>query len=90
MRLRLLAERVLQQFFTSLLALCQELAPSYDPHMLAISILGLMAYHYQMTPFRRHQLGSKPEHNDSQVVARHVTRLLLQGIKGGPACTHNP
>jgi TetR/AcrR family transcriptional regulator len=89
-RLRLLAERVFKEFFTSLLALCRELAPDYDPHLLAVSILGLMSYHYQITPFRRHQLGSKPEHNDPQVVARHVTRLLLQGIKGQPEVHRHP
>jgi len=81
-RLKQLAEQVFQDFFTSLLSLCREIAPSYDPHLLAISIIGLMAHHYQTTPLRQYQPGRKPEHNDPQVVAEHVTRLLLQGIKG--------
>jgi AcrR family transcriptional regulator len=79
-RLRLMAEQVFHDFFTSLLSLCRELAPAYDPHLLAISIIGLMVYHYQSAPLRRYQPGRKPEHNDPEVVAEHVTRLLLQGI----------
>lgn len=79
-RLRLLAEQVFREFFTSLVALCKELAPGYNPHMLAVSIIGLVAYHYQVIPLRQHQPGSKPEHNDPRFVTGHVTHLLLQGI----------
>lgn len=81
-RLRLLSKQVFRDFFTSLLELCKELAPGYDPHLLAISIIGLTAYHYQTTPLRQHQPGSKPDHDNPQVVTEHVTNLLLQGIKG--------
>ena len=83
LRLRLLVDKVFREFFTSLLSLCKELAPDYDPHLLAISIIGLMSHHYQMTQLRQHQLDSKPEHNDPKVVAEHVTRLLLHGVKDG-------
>jgi AcrR family transcriptional regulator len=79
-RLRHLAEEVFQAFFTDLLDLCRELAPGFDPHLLAISILGLIVHHYQTAPLRVHQPGRKPEHNDPQVVAAHVTRLVLHGI----------
>lgn len=80
-RLRLLGEQVFRDFFTSLLSLCKELGPGYDPHLLAFSILGLVSYHYQMTPLRQHQLGSASKHNDPEVVAKHVVRLLLHGVK---------
>jgi AcrR family transcriptional regulator len=79
-RLRHLAEEVFQVFFTALLTLCQELAPGFDPHLLAVSILGMIVHHYQSAPLRAHQPGRKPEHNDPRVVAAHVTRLLLHGI----------
>ncbi|MEZ4600587.1 MAG: TetR/AcrR family transcriptional regulator [Syntrophotaleaceae bacterium] len=82
-RLQLLADQVFHEFFTSLLSLCGELAPGYDSHMLAISIVGLMAYHYQITPLRRHLLGSSPDHDSPEEVAAHVVRLLLGGVKEG-------
>ena len=80
-RLRLLAGQIFQDFFTLLLGLCREIGPGYDPNMLAVSIIGLVVYHYQVSPLRQHLTGSKPEHNDPRVVTQHVTRLLMQGIK---------
>jgi len=81
MRLQMLAEQVFRDLFLSLLHICGELASDYDPHLLAISILGLVIYHYEVTPLRQHQLGSESRHTDPEVVAVHVTRLLLQGVK---------
>lgn len=81
--LRLLAEQVFKNSFSGLMSLCRELAPTCDPHLLAVSIIGLMVHHYQTTPLRRHQQGRKPEHDDPQVVAAHVTQLVLHGCKAG-------
>jgi len=82
-RLQLLADQVFHEFFTSLISLCGELAPDFDPHLLAISIVGLMVHHYQITPLRRHLLGSSPAHDSPEEVAAHVVRLLLRGLKSG-------
>jgi hypothetical protein len=61
--------------------MAKEMAPAKDPHLLAISIFGLVAYHYQTLPIRRFLPGGKPEHNDSEIVANHVTSLLLMGLE---------
>jgi TetR/AcrR family transcriptional regulator len=61
--------------------MANELAPDKDSHLLAISIFGLIAYHYQTMPIRIFLPGGKPEHNDSEVVANHVTSLLLKGVE---------
>ncbi|MCD6388578.1 MAG: TetR/AcrR family transcriptional regulator [Desulfobulbaceae bacterium] len=81
-RLRLLAEEVFLDIFFALSSLSRELAPGYDAHLLAISIIGLIVYHYQTAPLRKFQPGSRPDHNDPDVLAAHVTKLLLEGIKG--------
>ncbi|MBC2714268.1 MAG: TetR/AcrR family transcriptional regulator [Desulfobacteraceae bacterium] len=80
-RLRLLADQVFQNFFAAVIGLAGELAPDKDPHLLAMSIFGLVAYHYQTMPIRLFLPGGKPEHNESEIVANHVTSLLLQGLK---------
>jgi len=80
-RLRLLAGHVFQKFFSAVISLAEELAPDKDPHLMAISIFGMVAYHYQTTPIRIFLPGGKPEHNDSEVVANHMTELLFQGLK---------
>ncbi len=82
-RLQLLAEQVFLGVFVSLTSLSKDLDPSFDPHLLAVSIIGLVSYHYQIMPLRQHQPGSKAYHNDPEVVAKHVTHLLLHEVKGG-------
>ncbi len=79
-RLRLLAEQVFLDIFISLTALSKELDPDFDPHLLAVSIVGLVSYHYHCMPLRQYQPGSKEYHNDPEVVAEHVTHLLLHGV----------
>lgn len=80
-RLQLLAGHVFQKFFSNVIRMAKELAPAKDPHLLAISIFGLVAYHYQTMPIRRFLPGGKPEHNDSEIVANHVTSLLMEGVE---------
>jgi AcrR family transcriptional regulator len=82
-RLQLVARQVFYEFFTSLRSLCDELAPGFDSHMLVISIVGLVVYHYQIAPLRQHLLGRSPAHDFPEEVATHVVRLLLGGVKGG-------
>jgi TetR/AcrR family transcriptional regulator len=80
-RLRLVGEQVFQEFFNAIAGLSNMLAPACNAHMLAISIIGLVAYHYQTAPIRFYLPGGKKEHNDPDIVARHVTALLLNGIR---------
>lgn len=79
-RLQLLAGQVFHNFFSAVISLAQELAPDKDPHLLAMSIFGLVAYHYQTMPIRIFLPGGKPKHNDSEIISSHVISLLLQGL----------
>jgi TetR/AcrR family transcriptional regulator len=81
-RLRLLAEKVFQQQFRAIAGLAEELAPQCDPHLLAISMAGLILFHFETAPLRRFLPGGKAEHNDPRVVAKHATRLLVHGLLG--------
>jgi TetR/AcrR family transcriptional regulator len=80
-RLRLVGEQVFQEFFNAIAVLSNMLAPEFNAHMLAISIIGLVAYHYQTAPIRLYLPGAQKEHNDPDIVAHHVTALLLNGIR---------
>ncbi len=80
LRLRLVEEQVAQEFFSLLLSLCRELASDHDPHLLSISILGLVVFHYQITPLRQILPGSRSQYDDPEVVAEHVVRLLLKSV----------
>ena len=80
LRLNLVEKEVSREFFSPLLSLCRELAPDYDPHLLSISILGLVVFHYQVMPLRQLLPGGRQQHNDPEVVAEHVMRLLLNSV----------
>ena len=80
-RLRLLAEQVFKEFFNAIADLSHTVAPQFNSHMLAISIAGLVSHYYQTAPIRRFLPGGEPENNDPEIVARHITALLLNGIR---------
>ena len=79
-RLKLLAEQVFIGPFQAISALAEELAPDCDPHLLAISMVGLVLFHFETAPIRRFLPGGESEHNDLDVIARHVTRLLGKAL----------
>lgn len=83
-RLRLLADQVFQGPFRSVAALARELAPDCDPHLLVISMAGLILFHFETAPIRPFLPGGLPEHNDPQAIARHATRLLLRAFGLAP------
>jgi AcrR family transcriptional regulator len=78
-RLQLLADHVFGDFFRDMNKLCLSLAPDRDPHLLTVSILGLVIYHFQITPIRSFLPGFQTSHNDPEVIADHVFALLKNG-----------
>ena len=82
MRLRLLAKEVFREPFVAMEDLANELVPGCDTHMVAISIASLILYHLETAPIRRYLPGGRARHNRPAVIAEHVTRLLLNGLKG--------
>ena len=79
-RLKLLAEQVFIGPFKAISALAEELAPDCDPHMLAISMVGLVLFHFETAPIRRFLPGKQTEHNDLDYIVHHVTRLLGKAL----------
>ncbi len=75
-RLQLLADQVFTTFFKDINELCLSLNPNLDPHLMAISILSLVLYHFQITPIRSFLPGFQTSHNDPKVIAKHVFSIL--------------
>jgi len=80
-RMQMIAEQVFQEPFRAIEELSKELAPDFDPHMLAISMAGLVIFHLERKTLHLYLPGGRPEHNDPEVIAQHVTKLLLRGLK---------
>lgn len=79
-RLKLVAEQVFLEPFQVISDLAREVAPECDPHMLAISMAGLILFHFESAPVRQFLPGVRAEHEDPDYIARHITKLLLQGL----------
>lgn len=79
-RMKMLANDVFKEQFCFLLSVMKEIAPEKDEHLLAISVLSLCKHHLEMKPLRRHLPGWKQEHEEPEVLAKHVMELLLKGL----------
>ena len=75
-RLKLLAENVFIEPFKAIKQLAQEMALDCDAHLLAISMAGLILFHFETESIRRYLPGSLKKHNDPKVIAQHVISLL--------------
>jgi AcrR family transcriptional regulator len=80
-RMKMLAEDVFNDQFCFLLALMKEIAPEKDAHLSAISVLSLCKHHFEMQPLRRYLPEWDKQHEQPEVIAKHVVGLLLNGLK---------
>ena len=83
-RLKLLATEIFREQFDAISGLVREIAPGCDAHMLVLSISGLVIHHFDMSPLRRFLPGASPAHDDADYIVRHVTALLLDGLRNVP------
>jgi len=79
-RLKLLADKVFVEPFTAVKQLAQEMSLDCDPHLMAISIAGLILFHFETESIRRYLPGNLKKHNDPKVIAQHVIKLLTGTI----------
>jgi len=75
-RLKLLAENVFIDPFKAIKQLAHDMALDCDAHMLAISMAGLILFHFETESIRRYLPGGLKRHNDPKVIAQHVIGLL--------------
>jgi len=80
-RMQLLAQGIFNRQFCLLMQLATELAPEQDAHLVATSVIGLAKYYVEYQPLLKNFPGRKPEHEMPEVIAAHITELLLTGLK---------
>lgn len=71
-----LAEYVFRDLFLDVWSIVSELDSRLDPHMLVISILGLILFPCQTSPINRFMPGYRPQLENPEELARHVIGLL--------------
>ena len=82
-RLQFLADNVFGDFFNDMNELCLSFAPEQDSHLMTVSVLGLVVYHFQLNPISSFLPGFRNSHNDLEVVAKHIFNLLMPSAKEG-------
>jgi len=80
-RLKLLADKVFVEPFKALKELAKELDLDCDAHLLAISMAGLILFHFETESIRRYLPGGLKKHNDPKIIANHVVKLLTGMIR---------
>lgn len=83
-RLRMVAEQVFRDPFEAISALARDLDPDCDPHMLAISMAGLVLFHFETAPVRRFLPGVREGHDSPAMISAHVKRLLSRALLRTP------
>ena len=75
-RMKMLAEDVFKDQFVFLLTLMKQISPEKDAHLSAISVLSLCQYHLEMQPIRRFLPEWRLEHEQPEVLAKHVMGII--------------
>ncbi len=75
-RLKMVAESVFLEPFKSISKLAEELAPGMDPHMLTVSIIALVMFHFEMASMRCFLPGWRPEQLAPENLSAHLLQLL--------------
>ncbi|MEZ0122638.1 MAG: TetR/AcrR family transcriptional regulator [Candidatus Reddybacter sp.] len=81
-RMQSLVKGVFSDLFMATRNLAEKFTPPYDPHMLSISIIGLVLCHFQSQQGRQFLLGNKAVHDKPKVISAHIINLLKNGLPG--------
>ncbi|MBV1915313.1 MAG: TetR/AcrR family transcriptional regulator [Pseudomonadales bacterium] len=79
-RLKLLAKRLFIGPFEAIATFAKSLSSNSDPHMLAVSMIGLLLFHFETIPIREFLPSGEDKHNNTEVITSHVTQLLTTAL----------
>lgn len=80
-RLRVLADNVFGELAVTVTGLLEEMAPRVDSHLMLLSLGGLVCHHLEARKLSPFLPGGKRKHQRLDVLAEHITELLLRGVQ---------
>ncbi|BBN90447.1 TetR/AcrR family transcriptional regulator [Azospira sp. I09] len=86
-RLQRLGHCIFGNLFNALRNVAGELDPAGSTHLLAVSIVGLVIYHFETQAVRRFLQGYDQQREAPEVIARHVVELLRNGLGASGSST---
>jgi len=75
-----LGKEVFSEMFVAVHDLASELDPHQDAHLLAMSIFGLVIFHFQAGATRKFMPGHRSRQDNPKVLAHHVCELLRRSL----------
>jgi len=79
-RMQSLVKGVFSDLFMTTRKLAEKFSPPYDPHMLSISIIGMVLCHFQSQQGRQFLPGNEAVHDKPKVISAHIINLLKNGL----------
>lgn len=89
-RMELLAGDLLRDEVGALVSLAEEFHSDLDPLLVVYTILGTILHHVETRSFRRLMPGYRAEHEEPEVLAEHVSRVVLRALSPRGAVVRNP
>lgn len=80
-RLKALADNVFAGLVELATDLLKDLAPGMDTHLVLMSIAGLTIHHVEARKLTAHLPDARPENQQLDVIAGHITHLLEHGLR---------
>jgi AcrR family transcriptional regulator len=81
-RQRQLAASVFRDMFGGLSRLAAELAPQQDPHLLVVTLVGMVVFPFEALPVQRFMPDYRGQLETPEAIARQVIALLRGGLCG--------
>ncbi|MFK5914680.1 MAG: TetR/AcrR family transcriptional regulator [Woeseiaceae bacterium] len=79
-RLKLVAEEVFAAPFQAITSVLEELDTDCDAHFLAVSIIGIIMFHFEAAPILKFLPSAQPMHNKPQNIIKHVMSFLTKAF----------
>ena len=79
-RMQSLVKDVFSDLFLSTKQLAENFSARYDPHMLSVSIIGLVLFHFESQQSRKFLPGNKASHDKPRIISEHIISLLRNGL----------
>jgi len=79
-RMQRLVKSTFEELFLAIQGLVEVFKPRYDPHLLSVSVIGLVLYHFETSAVRSILPGHRAEHERPETLVRHLMQLLRPGL----------
>ena len=80
-RLQIMVGNIFPELRNLLDAILKELSPEADSHLIVLTVSGLLLHHLEARKLSEFMDSGRPEHQDIDTLANHITGILLHGVR---------